>query len=317
MTVQNESKYLAECIQSIQEQSFSDWELIVVDDHSKDDTWKKLQDFARLDARIKPYHNRLKGIVPALDLAFSHANGEFITRMDGDDKMPKNKLSLFHGVCSQYGPCVVTGKVLYFSEEPISEGYLRYQEWLNGLLEKDDMYSSIYRECIIASGNWMVHRSFFEECPFSELSYPEDYDLVFKWYKKNLKIIAIPEVTHLWREHSERTSRTSEHYQQKAFFKLKTQEFVKNELRELNTVQVIGFNRKSKLILEFLRAEGILYELFDIKSNLAMGVKTIDQLNSNKLSILANWPSDNKQQEQILKWMKENNFRFGENLWLF
>ena len=122
--------------------------------------------------------------------------------------------------------------VKYFGEKPISEGYLKYENWINEINLTGKQWQQVYRECVIASPNWMVRKSDLDNIGgFNDLIYPEDYHLVFKWYQNRFDIHTIPEVTLYWREHPERTSRNSEYYAQKSFFNLKIHQFIKNDLR--------------------------------------------------------------------------------------
>lgn len=86
MPCYNEEKYIKKSINSILEQSYGGFELIVVDDNSTDKTYEIVEKMARDDFRIKLYKNEFaKGIVGGLNTALKHAKGEYITRQDADD----------------------------------------------------------------------------------------------------------------------------------------------------------------------------------------------------------------------------------------
>lgn len=82
----NVEKYVQEAIQSIQNQTYTNLEIIVIDDGSTDSTYKLLYEMAKKDKRIKLYKNEhnLK-IVKTLNRALKLAKGHYIARMDGDD----------------------------------------------------------------------------------------------------------------------------------------------------------------------------------------------------------------------------------------
>ena len=92
MPVYNAQDFLIETIDSILNQSNSNWELLAVDDFSTDNSFQILQSFERKDSRIKAFKNAEKGIIPALQLAYIQSNGVLISRMDADDLMPIDKL---------------------------------------------------------------------------------------------------------------------------------------------------------------------------------------------------------------------------------
>lgn len=81
----NCAEFLAQALQSILDQSYTDFELIIIDDGSSDNSGKIADDFAAADPRITVYHTENRGLVDALNLAASKASGKFLARMDGDD----------------------------------------------------------------------------------------------------------------------------------------------------------------------------------------------------------------------------------------
>lgn len=86
MPAYKNAEYLAEALASIQAQDFQDWELIVINDGSPDNTSEILQAAANSDARIKTItHQTNLGLVPSLNEGLAIAQGEFIARLDGDD----------------------------------------------------------------------------------------------------------------------------------------------------------------------------------------------------------------------------------------
>lgn len=86
MPVFNEEKYLERAILSVLYQTFSDFEFIIINDGSQDDTLKIAQEFQKKDKRIKIInHAQNKGLVNSLNDGISIAKGEYIARMDGDD----------------------------------------------------------------------------------------------------------------------------------------------------------------------------------------------------------------------------------------
>jgi glycosyltransferase involved in cell wall biosynthesis len=82
----NCEKYLAEAIESILSQSFTDFEFIIIDDGSTDRSWEIIQEFAKKDSRIVAIRNteNLK-ICKTLNKGIEIVKGEYIARMDSDD----------------------------------------------------------------------------------------------------------------------------------------------------------------------------------------------------------------------------------------
>ena len=86
MSVYNAEVYLEEAIESILNQSFSDFEFLILDDCSVDNSAHILSIFASRDARIKVFTNKENlGLTKSLNKLIFLANGEFLARMDADD----------------------------------------------------------------------------------------------------------------------------------------------------------------------------------------------------------------------------------------
>jgi len=93
MPVRNSGLFLLEALQSIKNQTYTNWELIVVDDASTDETSNILKDFSKASKKIKIYGNkRKKGVSVSANIAISKARGEFVARMDSDDVMYPNRI---------------------------------------------------------------------------------------------------------------------------------------------------------------------------------------------------------------------------------
>ena len=228
MPAKNAALFLKSCLDSIIGQSFQDWELLVVDDHSKDNSYNILQQYSQEDSRIKCLQNKGFGIIAALQTGYLESIGEYITRMDADDIMVVDKLKLMMASLKKATkPTVVAGKVKYISDGVLGEGFLKYQDWLNLQIDQNNQYKEIYKECVIPSPCWMTTRVNFELCGgFDSSIYPEDYDLCFRFYQNRLAIMGVDEVLHLWRDHADRASRTDKHYAENSFLSLKFKYFL-------------------------------------------------------------------------------------------
>jgi glycosyltransferase involved in cell wall biosynthesis len=240
-------------------QTHTDWEVLAVDDHSTDKSIEVLKSYAKEDLRIRVFENQGSGIIPALRTAYKHSSGEFITRMDSDDIMMPDRLQVMVESLQKQGKGhVAVGQVKYFSDRGISDGYDRYEKWLNELISEGKNYSEIYKECVIPSPCWMVRRDDFEACgAFRPDRYPEDYDLTFRFYEKGLKIIPCKEVLHLWRDYDTRTSRTHEHYAQNYFLDIKLHYFLKLDYDPNRPLVIWGAGFKGKTIAKTLLEKGV------------------------------------------------------------
>ena len=233
-----------------------------MDDHSTDESHAILQSFSKEDSRISVFRNNGNGIIPALRLAFSNSVGSFITRMDADDLMPPSKLETLLRACQNGGEkAIATGKVSYFSDGNLMDGFIRYQDWLNGLIDRGDPFQQIFRECPVASPNWMMRRSFLKRIgAFEPEVYPEDYDLIFRAFLHGAQPSVSKEVTHHWRDHQSRASRTNENYADNTFFDLKLYYFL--ELFSNEKISLYGAGKKGKRLAQLLIDRNVDFRWF-------------------------------------------------------
>ena len=257
MPFKNESAFLSQTIDSILEQSYENWELIAVDDHSSDVSFSIAKDYAIRDKRIFVLGNKGEGIINALQTGYEKARGSFITRMDADDLMLPYKLEQLRSVLllSSNINSVAVGKVRYFKNDDseIGNGFLTYEKWLNSIAEQGNSFNDIYKECPIPSPSWMMRKVTFEEIgAFNSEVYPEDYELAFRMYQYGLTPIATPDVVHLWRDYPSRTSRTHIHYRDNSFFELKVSQFISIDYTTNKELVLIGAGKKGKKIAKEL-----------------------------------------------------------------
>ncbi len=94
MSTYNDDSYIKAAIESVLQQSFTDWEFIIINDGSTDNTGRIIDEFAKGDSRFNVVHNAAnKGLTSNLIFGVEKAKGEFIARIDGDDEwIDKDKL---------------------------------------------------------------------------------------------------------------------------------------------------------------------------------------------------------------------------------
>lgn len=257
----NTEGFLDDCLKSIIKQTYKNWELIIVDDHSADNSYNIVSNYSKKDSRIRLFRNSGNGIIEALKLAFSVSEGQLITRMDSDDIMRPEKIEVLAINLLKYGKKhVAIGLVNYFSKYGIKSGYKSYETWLNKLTKSGNNYSEIYKECVIPSPCWMVYRSDLIACEaFNLNTYPEDYDLAFRFYKHGYKCIPCNHVLHDWRDYNTRTSRTHKHYAENHFLDLKLNYFLELDFNPNKTLVIWGAGNKGKKVAKTLLSKGITF----------------------------------------------------------
>lgn len=127
----NGSEYIERCVLSVQTQDYLDWELILVDDGSTDETYKICSDIASKDSRIKVLTQKNGGPMLAWKNGVLHATGEYLMAMDCDDTINVDTISTL---------------VKYLDDEPdaISFGYNQIYSESNWHTVEDRIESGIY-----------------------------------------------------------------------------------------------------------------------------------------------------------------------------
>lgn len=90
----NQAEYLSDCIQSVLDQTYTNWECIIVNDGSTDDTDKIAQRWTEQNSRIKYIKKDNEGVCIARNTGISISKGEWILPLDGDDKIGRDYLRL-------------------------------------------------------------------------------------------------------------------------------------------------------------------------------------------------------------------------------
>lgn len=114
--VYNVEKYLSHCIESILSQTFTDFELLLVDDGSTDKSGEICDEYAKTDARIKVFHTENRGVSAARNLGIKEASADWISFVDSDDWVEDKYLSDLYGEGFSHDECIVCQSVFMENE---------------------------------------------------------------------------------------------------------------------------------------------------------------------------------------------------------
>jgi glycosyltransferase involved in cell wall biosynthesis len=164
MAVHNTERYVAEAIESILNQTFQDFELIIVDDGSRDRSRKILQSFARRDDRIRLILQPHQGIPKTRNRLISEAKGELIAVMDSDDVALPERLQRQVDFLQQHRDVVCVGaaqdwvdeagRFLFFTQsQPEADAEIQ-QLMLNGRTSINNPSALMRRAAIVQVGGY-------------------------------------------------------------------------------------------------------------------------------------------------------------------
>lgn len=194
--VYNAEKYLRYCIDSIRRQSYRDYEIVLVDDGSRDSSGEICDEYAAEEENIFVIHTQNNGPAAARHTGLNSADGKYIMFVDADDWLDGDMLSLMIGeedksdadiVCLGHKEVDGQGKVLTCSSQEI--------ERLE-MTEHGQMMYHLHGTRLIDSGPWakLIKRTLFEGVDFCEnVTIGEDYFMVLQLLEKADKAVFLRE----------------------------------------------------------------------------------------------------------------------------
>ena len=156
--VYNVMDYLDECIQSVLSQTYTNYELILVDDGSTDNSGKICDHYAELYPQIQVYHKANRGLIHTRRFAIEHASGDYYVMLDSDDLLEKRCLEIIYLSAIKHNcDCVFYNRKKLIDGKLIGAEYHIAEEYLtekNEIIKKvliDMPYNSICLKCAKSS----------------------------------------------------------------------------------------------------------------------------------------------------------------------
>lgn len=152
LPIYNVEKYLSECVESILAQTYSDFEILLVDDGSPDNCTALCDEWAKKDNRIKALHKPNGGSSDARNYGLEHAQGDYVVFVDSDDFwVNKDCLQRLMNVVDAHPECDFIGFncSYYYSDTKTYNKWVAYDESLSKPTDKDNVLRSL-----VASGTF-------------------------------------------------------------------------------------------------------------------------------------------------------------------
>lgn len=191
--VYNTAKYLEQCIDSIVAQTYTDWELLLIDDGSTDRSGDICETYAAKDTRIRVFHKENGGVSSARNLGLDHAQGEWITFVDSDDYIEENFLKSFE---SNLDADLVVGNIQMIRKQEIEDiGSQISPGYYNDI--KSGVANCLTNLCFLAPWGKMFRRTLVLGLHFDEsMCISEDTKYVFSFISssRSLRVLANSEI---------------------------------------------------------------------------------------------------------------------------
>lgn len=214
LPVRDGAPFLPEALESLRSQTFGDFELIVIDDGSRDESAEIAEAYG---ARV--LRQGRDGLVAALERGRAEARGVFVARMDADDVALPRRLEVQIAALEEEGLAACGGRV---EEFPSTRGGSRYERWVNSLVTPELAARDVFVECPIPHPTLVVRRELLDAVGgYRDCRWPEDYDLVLRLWASGARFRNVDELVLRWRERPDRLSRVDTRYSLDAFVRCK------------------------------------------------------------------------------------------------
>lgn len=199
--IYNAEKYLDSCIQSVLRQTYTNWELILIDDGSTDKSGRIAEEYGFADERITVFHQKNLGVSLARNQGIDEATGNYVVFLDADDELIEDCLAKTVNIAEETNADVVAGRSCenqeLFQDRIIWTG----AEALENSL-KDHLFT--YSACAK-----LIRRESIGKTRFTpDIRINEDSYFVFQLLCKQNVFVLTNDVIYFYRANSESSSRT-------------------------------------------------------------------------------------------------------------
>lgn len=176
----NAAQTIARCVESIQSQSFTDWELLLSDDGSLDDSLSLCQALSAQDSRIRVIANTHQGVSHTRNVAIQSAHGQYLCFVDADDVVDPDYLEVFYS--HRDYDMVVSG---YWVDLYTQEGVCKSQEervqpeQAYTLHQKSEMTELFLSGTMNINCNKLLHKDIIDRFSLQYKPYPVNEDFIF------------------------------------------------------------------------------------------------------------------------------------------
>lgn len=201
-------EYLTPCIESVLNQTFADFELILVDDGSPDNCPKICDEYAKKDTRIKVIHKENGGLASARRAGIKVALGDYILNLDSDDLIEKDTLESAYNIIKETNCEIVSfsykwvknGEVINITNDGLKEGLYTEKDFEEFIYPKILMDENMNHLSYYLAGK-VINRKFLTPIQLSvseEISLGEDLCCVFPCYLNAKSLYISPKETYLY-----------------------------------------------------------------------------------------------------------------------
>jgi len=258
LPVRDARPWLTSSLASLWRQSFRDFEVIAVDDGSRDGSGEILDRAAKHEPRLRVLHTPPRGLPAALNHALAAARGGWIARHDADDLSHRERFALQLAALERAPEVDVLGtRLRLFPAAQVTAGMRRWSEWHNSLLHHDDMERESLIDSVLAHGTAMIRRSALESVDgWQERGWAEDMDLWLRLLARGARFAKLGRTLYAWRQHPASATRRDPRYTRARMDALRIHALENRPLGRARHATVIGVGASLERWTRLLRHHG-------------------------------------------------------------
>lgn len=160
-------KYLEKCVNSIRSQSYSDLEIILVDDGSPDNCGKICDEMALNDQRIRVIHQKNQGSAAARNAGLAIAQGKYVAFVDSDDTIENGAYLMLHNMIEHYDTDIAICECRKVKENELVK-QVEYSKYENRVLDNNKLWELVFGQLNNSSCNKLYKRNLLNDLQFPE-----------------------------------------------------------------------------------------------------------------------------------------------------
>ena len=210
--VYNVEAYLAQCLESVIAQNFTDFEIIGVNDMSEDHSVSIFQKYSERDNRLKLiHHSENLGLPSARNSGIAQASGDYLFFLDSDDWISPHALKLLIELVQKDNVDIAMGGVLKCYEETGMVYCQNHANYMDRDLHAVTVFDTPKLNWAVISWNKLIRRDFIQKNNLVFSPEPRRFEdmLTYKWYLSGAKVSLTTDITYFYRQRSSITAHSS------------------------------------------------------------------------------------------------------------
>jgi len=265
LPVRDAAPWLPAALDSLWRQTFHEFEVIAVDDGSRDGSHAILARAALREPRLRVTRTHARGLPAALNTALAIARTPLVARHDADDLSHRDRLARQYEFLARHKDVAVVGsRVRLFPGHATGIGMRRWAAWHNALLDHDAMAREALIDSPLCHGTALARRAWLERVDgWAERGWAEDLDLWIRLLESGARFAKLPQALYGWRQHAGSATRRDPRYARARFMALKRDALLRGLMRDRPRATLVGVGRSVTEWHNMLSQTGLAFDVIE------------------------------------------------------